>query len=506
MSPRETVATGALLFATVVAFGVGLVASSDLAMASAVAAATLAVGLLAAVVALLRRLGASVRRQEELAQARLDSERGLARTTRTQGARIQKRLDSLAAAVTTLQADVASLQAPSAATLTGDDLTSRGARVLEQLQFDGESPSVVLVLQSFGSDVLFAGIRTAALAAAELAGALGRPLRVVVFEDVHGDLAELGESLAAMIRSESRRPQVADDVRISVQGARRPRGHHPDDVWVATFWTTAWNLARLAEDGRVRPENVVYFVQDWEPSFYPWGELQLKARSTYSAGFRLLVNSRSLALYVEQQTGRPVDPGSVFAPELDPTPLHAAADRWKPAADGSLRVLFYARPAKPRNMANLGVRALRAWAESLPEVADVVVRLAGEPIGEVDLGPRLRAEPRGKLSYDAYYDLLAETDLGLALMSSPHPGHLALELPMAGIPTVTNPFEGCREPWVDGLVVAERADDRALADALATAARTAVGLTSHARTTLSHDLGRSLADAVAVVARDLLER
>lgn len=506
MNSRESTAAGVLVLVAGSAFVAALLVSSDVAVALAVAGTALAVAMLGVGLLLLRRLRASARHLEDQARARLEAERRLAQTTRTQSARTQKRLDSLSAAITTLQADVASLDAASAPRLTGDDLTSRGARVLGQLRFDGASPSVVLVLQSFGSEVLFAGIRTAALAAVELAGTLGRPLRVVVFEDVHGDLAELGDALATMIRTESRHPEVADDVELSVQGARRLGGHHPDDVWVATFWTTAWNLARLVEDGRVRADNVVYFVQDWEPSFYPWGELQLKALSTYAAGFRLLVNSRSLARYVEQQTGRPVDPARVFAPELDPAPFHAAADRWKPAPDGSLRVLFYARPSKPRNLAGLGVRALRAWADTLPEGADVVVRLAGESIGEVDLGPRLRAELLGKLSYDAYYGVLAETDVGLALMSSPHPGHLALELPMAGIPTVTNPFEGCREPWIEGLLVAERADERALADALAAAARTAAGLTTHERTSVRHDLGGTLADAVAAVARELQER
>lgn len=465
----------------------------------AAGAVALVLGMLAVALVLLQRLRRSVNAQLEVERKQLAK----ARSAREQNARLQQRLVDLGAAVTALQAQVASLDRHALPTLTGDDLTSRGSRVVQQLEFDGGSPSVVLLLQSFGAEVLFAGIRTATLAAVQLAGLLGRPLRVVVFEDVAGDPAAAREALDTLIRTESAYPGVADSVQLSLQGARRPRGHHADDVWVATLWTTAWNAAQLVQAGKIRADNVVYLVQDWEPSFYPWGELQLKALSTYDAGFGLLVNSRSLARYVEQQTGRPVNPARVFAPELDPAPLHAAADRWKPATDGTLRLLFYARPSKPRNMVNLGIQALRRWADTLPDGTEVLVRLAGEPLGAADLGPRLRADVLGKLTYDEYYDVLADTDLGLALMSSPHPGHLALELPMAGIPTVTNPFEGCREPWVDGLVVAERADEAAIAEALATAARAASGLTAHHRTVVSHDLGGSLDDAVASVAREL---
>ena len=156
-----------------------------------------------------------------------------------------------------------------------------------------------------------------------------------------------------------------------------------------------------------------------------------------------------------------------FAPALDLGPLHAAAEQLairRPR--GEVRVLFYARPGKPRNMYAAGVEALRLWAELLPDGVTGVVRFAGEEIAdEVDLGPRARVEMLGKLSYDGYHDLLADSDVGLALMLSPHPGHLALELPLAGIPTVTNDFAGYRHEWVTGLTVSGT-DPTSIADAL----------------------------------------
>ncbi|GAA4677721.1 CmcI family methyltransferase [Nocardioides nanhaiensis] len=371
---------------------------------------------------------------------------------------------------------------------------------------DAGDPSVVLVLQAFEPGQFFAGIRTAVLAAARLAAELARPLRVVVVSPARGgsDHAEARAALAELVRAEGL-PDVAEGLRLSTPAQRDAGGHTGHDVWLATYWTTAHALAVAARAGRVDPERVVYLVQDYEPGFYPWGPEHAQALATYGAGFRPLVNSASLARYLTDQTG--ARPAAVFAPALDPAPMHAAAERWRPAADAGaddeVRVLFYARPGKPRNMYDAGLTALRLWAEALPAGLTGVVRLAGETLpGEVHLGGRARVEPLGKLSYEDYHRLLEETDLGLALMLSPHPGHLALELPMAGIPTVTNTFGGYREAWVDGLHLAGT-DPHDLAGALLRLTEETRGAVRHEARLPGEGLGGTLEDAVRQVAAEL---
>ena len=90
-------------------------------------------------------------------------------------------------------------------------------------------------------------------------------------------------------------------------------------------------------------------------------------------------------------------------------------------------------------------------------------------------------------------------------MLSPHPGHLALELPLAGIPTVTNDFAGYREEWVTGLSVSGT-DPSSIADALARATETARGLTEHVPHDFRLDLGVSLEQAVIRLAQALRSR
>lgn len=363
-------------------------------------------------------------------------------------------------------------------------------------------PSVVLVLQAFEPGAFFAGIRTAVLAGARLAAELGRPLRVVVVSPARGgsDHAQAHGALTELVRAEGLL-DVADGLRLSTPGQRDAGGHTTQDVWLATYWTTAHALAAQARAGRLDPERVVYLVQDYEPGFYPWGPEHAQALATYGAGFRPLVNSASLARYLTDQSG--ARPAAVFAPALDPAPMHAAAERWRPPADDEVRVLFYARPGKPRNMYDAGLAALRLWAEGLPAGLTGVVRLAGETLpGEVHLGERARVEPLGKLSYEDYHQLLEDTDLGLALMLSPHPGHLALELPMAGIPTVTNTFGDYREAWIEGLHLAGT-DPHDLAGALLRLTDEARSTTRHAPRLPGEGLGGTLEDAVRQVAAGL---
>jgi cephalosporin hydroxylase len=384
------------------------------------------------------------------------------------------------------------------------DATTPAVRALDSLVFDGDTPHVVLVLQAFEPHAFFAGIKTAVLAAARLAAELGHGLRVVVVQPARTSTHDEAAAALGSIVREAGLADVAASLRLSTPMAQDPGGHTSDDVWVATYWTTAWALKTLARAGRVAHDLVVYLIQDFEPGFYPWGPLYAKAYSTYDAGFRPLVNSASLAKYVADIS--PTTPDVAFAPALDLGPLHAAAEKWRPGPDGEVRVLFYARPGKPRNMYAAGLEALRLWAEQLPDGLTGVVRFAGEEIAdEVELGPRARVEMLGKLSYDGYHDLLADSDVGLALMLSPHPGHLALELPLAGIPTVTNDFAGYREEWVTGLTVSGT-DPTSIADALASVTESARGLTEHVPHDFRLDLGVSLEQAVSQIARGLRSR
>ena len=374
--------------------------------------------------------------------------------------------------------------------------------VLTGLTFEGQRPRVVILLQNYGTQMLFAGIRTALITAVELSRRLDRPLALVVLEPLLADVDTVRAELAEWLTDELDAGDRAASLTVSAPENIRRRDGHADDIWLATFWTTAFQLGRLCAAGTIDPKHVVYLVQDWEPSFYSWGTEHALAVSTYGLGFHLLVNSSSLADYVSERTGSAIDADQVIAPQVDETRLQQAAAAWEAGSTDEPRVLFYARPTKPRNLYTLGLAALRDWAATVPPSVHPIVTFAGEDLAAPpDLGPGVTVRAAGKVDMDEYYDLLSHTDVGIALMQSPHPSHLALEMPMAGIPTLTNAVEDHRKAWVDGLQVVD-ATPQAISNALYALVDSAKALREHTFVPLGDSLGKPLGTCIdALVSR-----
>lgn len=376
-----------------------------------------------------------------------------------------------------------------------------GREMFEDLALEGEHPSVVLTLDSFTPSHLFAGVRTALLTAVEIAQQMHRPLRLVVMRQPETSHADTVATLSDWIAHEAGAPELVADLRLSLPEAPHREEHHVDDIWVATYWSTAYCLAELVEAGTAHRDRVVYVVQDWEPGFFPWGTEHALARATYSHGFRLIVNSAPLADFIRDSTGAEIPPSHVFAPQVDQARLSEAASLWRPPAEGQPRLLFYARPAKPRNLFALGLESVRRWVRELPDGTRPLITLAGGDCGEVSFGPKADVVVRGKTDLDGYYELLSRTDLALALMHSPHPSHLPLELPMAGIPTVTNSMGRYRREWLPALHVCEP-DPEAIARGLDKAlAESTPG--AHEPQPLPDELGLPLDEVVSTVVSEL---
>ena len=115
------------------------------------------------------------------------------------------------------------------------------------------------------------------------------------------------------------------------------------------------------------------------------------------------------------------------------------------AARTSRRLLFYARPERhaARNMFELGVLALsRAVADGVFDSGwelhgiGTVQRRSGISLGG---GTTLELLPRS--DQRSYASLLNDHDVGLALMYTPHPSLVPIEMASAGMLTVTNSFE-----------------------------------------------------------------
>lgn len=342
------------------------------------------------------------------------------------------------------------------AALSDASVALAGARVRR------EAPAALnLVLSELRPESVFAGVSTALDAAKGLASRLGLPLRVVMLS---ANLTAFHAGKAASYLEKRMGLEVPVIDRRNIPEAEFSAA----DVWIATHWTTAHSLQVATIAGVIDRERVVYLIQDYEPGFNAWSTAYNVARGTYHAGFVPLVNSLPLASYLRQEDAVEIPDASVFGPSFDEALLRRVADARE---RGPVRVLYYARPSKPRNLYALGVAALKDAVLRLGDDLDGVEFVsAGERHAPVDLGRGAVMHGRGTLAWDDYFTLLTSSNVVLSLQGSPHPSHPPLEAAMTGARAVTNEFAGTRSALHDRLVPVD-AYPAALGSALCDAIR-----------------------------------
>lgn len=324
------------------------------------------------------------------------------------------------------------------------------------------APTLNLVVNEVRDGKAFAGIQTAVAAAVKLAERLGVPLRVVM---TSWTVPGVSEASAASVISERFGP-VAQDVVSRERILDAEFG--AEDFWMATHWKTAHAVDVAARGGVITRERVVYLVQDYEPGFSPWSTEFAIARSTYQAGFQLIVNSAPLRQHLEREEGLTVGDDRVFAPHLDLELLRqVAAAR---SHSNEVTVFFYGRPSKHRNLYRLGLAALKVAASELGPDASIRFTSAGEKHRNVDLGHGHKLESLGSLPWNDYFEYIASANVVLSLQHSPHPSHPPFDAAISGARAVTNEFYGTRA-GLHPMLIAAQPDPESLGKAVAQSIR-----------------------------------
>jgi hypothetical protein len=212
-----------------------------------------------------------------------------------------------------------------------------------------------------------------------------------------------------------------------------------DDAFVASTWWTAHIAHRAAKN------RFLYLIQEYEPFTFPMGSYAALADESYRLPHYALFSSQLLRDYFRRHrlgvfAGEGGDRESATF-ENAITPVTPAPDV---AGRRPRRLLFYARPEPhaARNMYELGVlalsRALECGAFMGWELHGIGTVRSGRRI-DLGGGAYLRLLPRA--AQDEYADVLRAHDVGLALMYTPHPSLVPIEMASAGMLTVTNSFE-----------------------------------------------------------------
>ncbi|WP_018099685.1 hypothetical protein [Sinorhizobium meliloti] len=133
---------------------------------------------------------------------------------------------------------------------------------------------------------------------------------------------------------------------------------------VATNWPSAYAVYNARTAGKR-----FYFVQDYEPYFYPASTNSVLAENTYRMGLHGITAGRWLADKLSHE----------FGMEADHFPFGCDTARYFPDPSAKRSgVVFYARAATPRRAVELGLLALELFAKRHPHIE---LHLFGADIG-----------------------------------------------------------------------------------------------------------------------------
>lgn len=201
-------------------------------------------------------------------------------------------------------------------------------------------------------------------------------------------------------------------------------GFHSADAIFATSWQTAYPVFNDASGARR-----FYFVQDYEPHFYPVGSESVLASNTYRFGFHGITAGGWLSSKLASEYGM----------RCDHYDFGADADRYYVTGDEPRSsILFYARPPTPRRAWELGVLTLTVFAKMRPDVA---IHMAGWPLRGFRAG--FDFVDHGVLDLDDLNGLYNQMSAALVL-SLTNCSLLPLELLAAGCVPVMNDADNNR--------------------------------------------------------------
>jgi hypothetical protein len=301
---------------------------------------------------------------------------------------------------------------------------------------DSPRPRLSLVIPSIAPKAAFGGVLTGLDIFLEIGKRTGVDLRIISdnFERVDRSLVEARAKSIGL---------DGDTIEILGRDQETPRiAMRVHETLLSYNWWTTLNIRSLLDQqaaafgGEAQP--YIYLMQDYEPHFYPFSSTHMLARLAFEPTRPCwgLFNSHQLHEFYLAQ-GHSVTKSFVFEPQISNS-LRPALAAGPPAK--VKRILVYGRPSIPRNCFPAVEAGLKLWAARRPEFADWEVVSAGMAHEPTPFAPGRALRSMGKLSLEAYAELLRTTAVGLSLMASPHPSYPPLEMAHFGIRTVTNGY------------------------------------------------------------------
>lgn len=218
------------------------------------------------------------------------------------------------------------------------------------------------------------------------------------------------------------------------------------DILFATGWETAYPVFNEKTTAQK-----LYFIQDFEPYFYPMGTDYILAENTYRFGYHGITAGGWLSKKLSSEYGMQTDHYD-FGADKTNYRFENQGERKK--------IFFYARPVTERRGFDLGVMVLELFHQQRPDY-DIV--MAGWDVSDFDVPfpyTNHKSLPLNELS-DVYNECAAALVISLTNMSL-----LPLELLACGTIPVVNEGENNRLVSDNPYIAYTQASPKAMADAL----------------------------------------
>ncbi|NOR87484.1 MAG: hypothetical protein GQ527_07740, partial [Bacteroidales bacterium] len=180
------------------------------------------------------------------------------------------------------------------------------------------------------------------------------------------------------------------------------------------------------------PEKLVYYCQEYEAGFFPYGTEFIEAERAVANSKNIIISTVLLRTFLEKKKLLSNQNIFVTGPEIE---------RFSVSPEKNKKLFFYFRPEyfHTRNIPEI------LW-ETVDEFTKKYQGFEIYMIGSIDT--RFSTKINGssvfiinKLPKADYIELISSCDVVIAMIYSAHPGVIAFQAAASGIPTVTNIFE-----------------------------------------------------------------
>ena len=199
------------------------------------------------------------------------------------------------------------------------------------------------------------------------------------------------------------------------------------DICVATHWISAYHLLKI-----MNTSHKAYFIQDYEPDFYPSGDIRAFVLNTYKMGYQMIALGSWSKTRIEEKVGAMVD--SIVFP-YDPLEYMEKSDEKVKSKDPkSVDICAYIKDSPRRGSVLLLMSLEKLYDKARSRGLKINISLFGEDIG---MKYPVSAPHRnlGKLNKDDLRNLYMNSDFGV-VFSYTNISLVPLEMAACGCPVV----------------------------------------------------------------------